>query len=327
MMNPLRSTRSLLWCGAAIAVVGGLFVASGTGLHADDVSVPAIPARDPAVTRAAPPGGHRDRDASLAIVAQDSQRTQRNPGRGDAPSWLRTPFTDDPAALVDRYRLGREAPGLDERKFIAHEIGHICQTAVTRGPRIEIPEASADLLKEIDSARQRLDRACTGFYAMRLEQLQTDNQTLRAAIRSPESAFSTEFSAIRRSDGRLDPELAANNLRASFRAHGPAALLWNDGNLADFLIAQRHGVPPGSTRIVDDLEHRAVTVAMCIGGVPCAGDSLLYLNLCANLGSCGGSIDAWALSGLDAAQRQYVSDRANKIVDAIRRERFGELGF
>jgi hypothetical protein len=282
----------------------------------------------------------------IAVDKEDTSHTSNSPKsiRGmvvkdttnsrDIPSFtadrlesFREAFTGDVDTLLNYYLAGGKIDSSLKDKFLAQQIGSACETAVTRKIHAEIPNVSGALERDIAAARTSLDRVCAGFYSIRIEELQQSISRLLAEVEAEGSNLSREYGALRKSNGTDAEVIARQQLNQALDEFGAASLLWNSGNLAEVLILAGRDQALGPEMTLDEsLANSILIVAMCIGGIPCGENSILYMNLCANSGRCGGSITEGILGDLDHQTRQYVLDKATLVANAIAAKKFKSLG-
>jgi hypothetical protein len=248
------------------------------------------------------------------------QEHQAPKDRSPVPLSIRNDLTlalgSEQSDLLALFRKGTRAGATAGEQFAAYQIVALCYFSIRRMQYPEIPGVSGDTVREVDEARARQTRRCSGIERIGIDQILRDYEVLRGVVgggpRSPPTFIRARNDAER--------TVAVAGLGDVFSEFGPVALLWSAGDVVDYL---RLGTTPFARQIREmsgneDMVDYAVYLAMCKGSDICGEGGLLYLSNCSDTGRCGGSLLNAYFGQVTPEQSQLAQPIAQKILDAIR---------
>lgn len=222
------------------------------------------------------------------------------------------------AELLALYKSGLNSENIEE-KFLANQALGLCIHTTYTSQALNLSKASAGEQIRASESRQEMRRICGPFATVRLQEALLDAKNFASVLETADSPFSSHSLSAT----ATEPQKQAfdSKLEQNIKTYGAASLLWESGNIADWMISRSPNLLIQGDRFVDTDERKkvngAVNLAMCFSGYDCSSSSLTYMNLCARSGECGTTINEGILSHFSNTDRAYVEDLARKIGTAL----------
>lgn len=240
----------------------------------------------------------------------------------------------DGEALLKLYERGLASERPEDR-FLALRAWDLCFPLVVglASPSLAGPRPT-DEQRRFDDTVRRYGQHCAPFYRHRREHFVADGKRLRDSLAAADSPFrQVGLPPIADGAGVEVRDSAAmraygESLRVDLERYGAAALLWRDGELADWL--RLAAMKPGETWSAtggDSISYSATLLALCHAGFDCSSGSSLNFVLCGQAGQCRRDVVENLLGDESPEARARIDRQARRIARALERRDFGALGW
>ncbi|HEY1394835.1 hypothetical protein [Roseateles sp.] len=215
-------------------------------------------------------------------------------------------------------------------KFLAREALNICLPYAMKKPYLEAASRrdGGQYAAELARVREKFSRSCQAFSGVSPADLLQQQRELSADIKKAEFPINPAEGELGREPGGQRVGIAKDMLRSALETNPTDNLLWLAPALGGWIEHASVSNPTSLADELKDIRHidSAILITQCKLGYSCGPESVAYMTICTSTGVCPGSLEAYALNGLNESEKEIVQRQAELVAKAIASRNLSALG-